>query len=150
MNAEPRHDTTFTTEQHPLLLFYDGDCSFCTRWVERVKEADDAHRLRYGQQQGRTFQAVKQLHPELKGIESVVLLKQRPDGGENVFLRSEAIHEAIRGLRGFGFFDFVLNITPKPIADLGYRIIARERSFLFGKWHECRPAIENDKDRYVE
>lgn len=150
MNAGIHQETDLTTAEHPLLLFYDGDCSFCARWVERVKKADTALRLRYGQQQGKTFQQVKQAHPELSGIESVVLLKHRGDGGEDLLLRSEAIHEAIRGLPGFGFFDFVLNVVPKPIADLGYRFIATQRSLLFGKWHECRPAIESDRDRYVD
>lgn len=142
---------TFTTERYPLLLFYDGDCSFCARWVDRVKKADAAmRRMRYGQQQGKTFQRVKQLHPELANIESVVLLKRRPDGGEDLFLRSEAIHEAIRGLPDFKLFDAVLNTVPKSMAELGYKFIARARGLLFGAWHECRPAIENDRELYVE
>jgi predicted DCC family thiol-disulfide oxidoreductase YuxK len=150
-NPNPSRNASFTTERYPLLLFYDGDCSFCARWVERVKKADAAmRRMRYGQQQGPTFRRVKQLHPELAKIESVVLLKRRPDGGDDVFVRSEAIHEAIRGLHEMKFFDSLLDIVPKSLADFGYNFIARERGRLFGAWHDDRPSIETDKELYVE
>ena len=142
--------TLFTTERHPLLLFYDGECAFCNRWVNKVKEADLAHRMRYGTKQGQTFQRVARLHPEFAKVDSVVLVKRRTDGGEDFLVRSAAIREVIKGLPRFRAFEIILNIVPAPISDLGYRIFSKLRTPLFGKWHHCRVPIEADKELYVE
>ena len=141
---------TLTTERHPLLLFYDGECSFCNRWVNRVKEADHQHRMRYGTKQGRTFQQLAQAHPELANVESVVLVQRRPDGGENFLVRAPAIREVIKGLPEFRFFDLALQIFPTFLSDIGYRIFSKLRAPLFGKWHHCRVPIEEDKVLYVD
>ena len=140
-----------TSERHPLLLFFDGECAFCNRWVNKVRLADHAHRMRYGAKQGRTFQQLLQTHPELANIESVVLVERRADGeGENYLVRAPAIREVISGLPEFHAFAFLLQIIPSPITNLGYRIFSKLRTPLFGKWHHCRVPLEQDKDLYVE
>jgi predicted DCC family thiol-disulfide oxidoreductase YuxK len=140
---------TFTTERYPLFLFYDNNCSFCVRWVYRVKEADPERRLRYSPQQGQTFPQVVEAHPELRDIESVVLLKRDAAGVEQVYVRSRAIQEAIRGLPKLRFFQFVLAITPRFLADLGYDFFAKYRGTLVGAWHGIRAPIEEDTELYV-
>lgn len=145
MNAE-----TFTTARYPLLLFYDGECSFCARWVERIVKADPTRRMRYGQQQGQTFARFLQFHPELSGINSVVVLKRRAGGGEDIYVRSRAIREAIDGLPTLRFYQLVLKIVPEPISDIGYDFFAQYRGTLVSAWHNLRPPIEQDKELYVE
>src|ERR1700722_2095204 len=108
--TEATTDTHFTTGRHPLLLFYDGECSFCNRWVNRVKLADHQHRMRYGAKQGRTFQRLAPAHPELAKVESVVLVKRCADGGEDFLIRAPAIREVIAGLPEFRFFERVPGI----------------------------------------
>lgn len=139
-----------TSERYPLLLFFDGDCAFCNRWVNRVKEADHAHRIRFGTKQGKTFQRVAAEHPELARVESVVLVARQPDGGEDFLVRSAAIREVIRGLPEFRAFEAVLQIFPTPISNLGYRIFSKLRAPLFGKWSHCRVPLENEKVLFVE
>ncbi|MCE0521706.1 MAG: DCC1-like thiol-disulfide oxidoreductase family protein [Methylacidiphilales bacterium] len=146
----PANPGSLTSERYPLLLFFDGDCAFCNRWVNRVKEADLAHRIRYGTKQGHTFQSVAQLHPELEPVESVVLVKRRPDGGEDFLVRSRAIREVIKGLPEFRFFELMLQLFPPFISDIGYRIFSKLRAPLFGKWSHCRVPIEQDKELYVD
>jgi predicted DCC family thiol-disulfide oxidoreductase YuxK len=142
--------TRFTTEKHPFLLFYDGECAFCNRWVAKVKDADHERRMRYGVKQGRTFQEVVKAHPELANVESVVVVKRRADGGEDFLVRSAAIREVIKGLPQFRFFEIVLQICPTFLSDIGYRIFSKLRAPLFGKWHHCRVPIEADRELYVE
>lgn len=148
--TEASIETRFTTERHPLLLFYDGECAFCNRWVNKVREVDTTHRMRYGTKQGLTFKQVAQTHPELANVESVVLVKRRADGSEEFLVRSAAIREVIAGLPRFRAFEIALNIFPTAISDLGYRIFSKLRAPLFGKWHHCRAPIEADKELYVE
>jgi predicted DCC family thiol-disulfide oxidoreductase YuxK len=140
----------FTTERHPLLLFYDGECSFCNRWVGKVKKADHAHRMRYGQKQGRTFQQVAAAHPEVVSVESVVLVQRLHDGTERCLVRSRAVRETIRGLPEFRGFEIILIIFPTFLADIGYHIFSKLRALLFGRWHHIRSPIEEDQELYVE
>jgi predicted DCC family thiol-disulfide oxidoreductase YuxK len=149
LTESPKQDA-LTSERHPLLLFFDGDCAFCNRWVNRVKIADHPHRMRYGAKQGRTFQQLAQAHPELANVDSVVLVKRRADGGQDFLVRSAAILEVIRGLPEFRLFELLLRIVPAPASNLGYRIFSKLRTPLFGKWHHCRAPLEKDKELYVE
>lgn len=143
-------DPNFTLERYPLLLFFDGECAFCNRWVNKVKEADLGHRMRFGTKQGHTFQHFAQMHPEFAKVESIVLVKRREDGREDYLVRSAAIHEVIRGLPRFRFFDIVLTIFPAFLSDIGYRIFSKLRTPLFGKWHHCRVPLEEEKGLFVD
>ena len=147
--ASPK-TTGLTTERHPFLLFFDGECAFCNRWVNKVKLADHQHRMRYGTKQGKTFQQLLQSHPELGNVESVVLVERRANGGEKFLVRSAAIREVIAGLPEFRAFEIALQIFPAFVSDIGYRIFSKLRTPLFGKWHHCRVPLEQDKELYVE
>jgi predicted DCC family thiol-disulfide oxidoreductase YuxK len=140
----------FTSEQHPFLLFFDGQCAFCDRWVNRVRAADHAGLMRFGTKQGPTFQQVAEAHPEIAHVESVVLVKRRADGGEDFLVRSAAIRELVHGLPKFRFFEIILNICPTFLADIGYRIFSKIRTSLFGRLDQCRVPQENEKHLFVE
>jgi predicted DCC family thiol-disulfide oxidoreductase YuxK len=142
--------TSLTTERHPLLLFFDGECAFCNRWVNRVRQADHQHRMRFGTKQGRTFQQLMQTHPELANVDSVVLVKRSKDGREDFLVRAPAVREVIHGLPEFRFFDTVLQIFPNFLSNIGYRIFSKLRTPLFGKWHHCRVPLEEDRKLFVE
>ena len=141
---------SLTSERHPFLLFFDGECAFCDRWVNRVRAADEAGRFRFGAKQGRTFQQLAQAHPELAKVESVVLLKRRENGGEEYLVRSAAIRELIQGLPEFRFFDLVLRVVPTPLADVGYRIFSKFRTRIFGKLDQCRVPSEQERALFVD
>jgi predicted DCC family thiol-disulfide oxidoreductase YuxK len=150
VSTGPATSEALTSVGHPLLLFYDGDCSFCNRWAARVKNADQRHRTRFAIQDGATFKRLVQAHPELAKIESVVVIARNVDGGEDILIRSAAIRILIDGLPGFRLFALVLHLVPTPISDLGYAIFARLRTPLFGKWHDCRVPIEQDKELFLD
>jgi predicted DCC family thiol-disulfide oxidoreductase YuxK len=141
---------SLTCERYPLLVFFDGECVFCDRWINRVRDADHTHRIRFGTKQGRTFQEVKRVHPEVANVESIVLVARRPDGGEDFLVRSSAIREVLKGLPGFRFFESVLQVTPTPLVELGYRIFSKLRKPIFGRLSQCRVPLEEEKTLFVE
>jgi predicted DCC family thiol-disulfide oxidoreductase YuxK len=150
MLAESTAQEGLTSERYPMLLFFDGECAFCNRWVNKVKEADQAHRIRFGTKQGQAFQQVRKAQPDLAKAESVLLVVRRADGHEDFLVRSAAIREVIAGLPRFRFFEVVLQIFPTFLSDIGYRIFSKLRTPLFGKWHHCRVPIEEDKQLFVD
>jgi predicted DCC family thiol-disulfide oxidoreductase YuxK len=127
------------TERFPMLLFFDGECAFCNRWVAKVKDADHARRIRFLAE-----------HPEVNKVDSVVLLSRRDDGSVEITVRSRAIRKVIAGLPEFWFFRLMLAIFPAFLADIGYRIFSKLRAPLFGKWAHCRRPIEQDKELYLD
>jgi len=139
-----------TSDRYPMLLFFDGECAFCNRWVNKVKQADHAHRIRFGTKQGRTFQQIRQTRPDLAKAESVLLVLRQVDGSEDYLIRSRAIREVLKGLPEFRFFELVLQICPMFLSDIGYRIFSKLRTLLFSRWHHCRVPIEEDKQLFVD
>ena len=142
---------SLTSARYPMLLFFDGQCAFCNRWVNKVMQADQAHRIRFGTKQGPTFQhVVVPDHPELEKVESVVLVVRRADGTEDFLVRSAAIREVIDGLKPFRLFELVLKICPTFLSDIGYRIFSKLRAPLFGRWSHCRVPLEKEKVLFVD
>jgi predicted DCC family thiol-disulfide oxidoreductase YuxK len=152
MNAltESPSSEALTSERHPLLLFFDGQCVFCNRWVDRVRASDHAGRMRFGAKQGLTFQQVARGHPEIAHVESVVLLRRRADGREDFLIRSAAVRELLKGLPRLRFFAVLLQICPPFLADLGYRLFAKMRYPLFGRLDHCRIPAPEEKDLFVD
>jgi len=126
-----------TTPEHPIALFFDGECCFCNRWVKRIMDADHAHRTRFGTKQGATFQQVASAFPGTRDVNSIVVLLRTREGEERILVRSAAVRTIIDGLPGFKTFNFVLKICPRFLADVGYRLLARSRKFIFGTQNEC-------------
>jgi predicted DCC family thiol-disulfide oxidoreductase YuxK len=133
-----------------LLLFFDGQCAFCNRWVDRIREADHAQLMRFGTKQGMTYQQVARDHPELANVDSVVLVKRRADGTEGFLVRSAAIRELIQELPQFRFLGTVLLVCPTALADLGYRLFAKVRTPLFGRLAQCRVPSGSEKHLFLE
>jgi predicted DCC family thiol-disulfide oxidoreductase YuxK len=150
MNTVAAPETHFTTERHPLTLFFDGECAFCDRWVGRLRAADDERLIRFGAKQGSTFRELTQLHPELATVESMILVKRGPDGSDQILVRSRAVREVITKLPQFRPLSLLLKIVPTPIADIGYRIFARFRIRIFGKLAQCRVPRADERELFVD
>ena len=87
----------------PILL-YDGVCGFCNTSVQMILRHDRRRTMRFAALQSGYGEAVRTRHPELRDVDSVVLVEQASDTGEErVFIRSNAApsvdtsNPAIRG-----------------------------------------------------
>lgn len=147
--AEPKHED-LTSVDHPLLVFFDGECGFCNRWINRVRDADHAHRIRFGTKQGKTFQDVARTHPEVAKVESIVVISRNGLGREDILIRSPAVRTVIEGLPGFHFFAFLLQIIPTSVCNLGYRLFSKIRTPLFGRLSQCRVPTQQERDLFVD
>jgi len=122
----------------PPILFFDGYCGLCDRFVSRVLADPNAGRLRFSPLQGETFRALLERHPELEGVDSMVVLERSADR-ERIHLRSDASLFVLARLAGpLARFSRLLRIFPRPLRDLGYRAVARTRFAVFGKSDACR------------
>lgn len=148
MSDEPQASTERTAPSAGLVL-YDGVCGFCDRFVQWLLARDRAERFQFAPLQGPTAREVMARHPELPaGLDSLVYVTGA--GAE------EALHWESRGafliLRDLGYpwaaFAW-LRIIPRPITDLGYRLFARVRYKLFGRFDACRIPTPNERMRFL-
>ena len=123
------------------VVFFDGDCVFCTRTTHWLAAADRRKLLNFASLQGRLSEARGLSHFAGKDDGSLVLLRESDD---SVFIRSDAVIELARVL-GWPWRLLVIGILiPRPVRDWLYRLVARHRHRLAG---ECRVPDEDFRDR---
>ena len=116
------------SEEGKALVFYDGSCGFCVRSVALVKHLDVAGRLSYlslEEGKGRGFEFEE-------GTMAVVR-----DG--ETFLRSEAVRVLLWECGGGARLgSIILLLTPLPLREWGYRLIAKNRFRLMGRVEKAK------------
>ena len=116
------------------VLFYDGDCAFCSRSVVTVARLDRSARISFAPLQGKF--ASKHGLSHLAGPDGTMALIRESDS--RVFTRSDALIELSRALGGWWRLPgLVSSLIPKPLRDLVYQWIARNRYRFMGKTESC-------------
>jgi predicted DCC family thiol-disulfide oxidoreductase YuxK len=121
-----------STPSGPILLF-DGVCNLCHGVVQWVIAHDPAARIRFASLQseaGRALLAGHRLPPA--AMDTVVLI-----AGDAHWQKSSAALEVLRRLGGPWALASALRIVPRPLRDLAYDWVARNRYGWFGKQAEC-------------
>ena len=113
------------TSRNKPVLIYDGDCSFCRRWIARL-------RLVTGDRvDTRAFQEVAQKFPDIsrEQFQASVQLVQ-PDG--SVHDGAEAVFQALASNPKHGWFLWMYRRVPgaAPVTEFLYRLVARNRRVL--------------------
>ena len=129
------------------VVFYDGVCGMCNRFVHFLIARDHRGRLRFAPLQGATARRLlvpRGGHPE--DLDTVYLL--RSDGP--LLMRSRAILRAVSSLGGAWVLVGALRVLPVPVLDLAYRLVASVRYRLFGRLDACPMPSPAERARFVE
>lgn len=114
------------------VIYFDGVCGLCNRFVDFVLARDRARRYRFAPLQGdraaARFSPVDQVDP--------TTIVYEEDGV--LFDRSTAALRIVSGLGGIWSLAAVLGLVPRPIRDALYDWVARNRYAWFGKRDLCR------------
>jgi predicted DCC family thiol-disulfide oxidoreductase YuxK len=126
-------------------LFYDGVCAMCNGIVKGVLRADTERIFRFAPLQGETAELARTLHPDFPTeMETVIYLRR----GE-VFLRSRAAALAALELPYPAKALSWVRFLPVWLTDFFYRIIARVRYRVFGKYEHCPLPPAEDRNRFL-
>jgi predicted DCC family thiol-disulfide oxidoreductase YuxK len=127
----------------PVVL-YDGECGLCNRTVKFLIKRDGGQ-LYYAPLQGETAAALRAQHPEIPStLESVVLVE---DG--NVRLRSKAFLYGAKYLTAPWRWAYAVRWLPAFLLDLGYRLIARIRYRVWGKYDTCQLPTTDERAKLL-
>ncbi len=116
------------------VLFFDGDCAFCSKAVRRVVRLDVREKISFAPLQGEL--AKKHGFGSYAGErnETMVLLRES-DG--RTFTHSDALIELARALGGYWSVFTIARWIPRFIRDGVYRWIANNRYRFMGKAKVC-------------
>jgi predicted DCC family thiol-disulfide oxidoreductase YuxK len=116
------------------VLFFDGECAFCSASVQQVMRLDKRRRVSFAPLQGKLAadSGFARYASETNG--TMVLLRES-DG--KVFIRSDALFELARALGGAWRILLIGRIIPNRLRDLVYRWLANHRYLFLGKSKSC-------------
>jgi predicted DCC family thiol-disulfide oxidoreductase YuxK len=143
--AEPTIDPA--SEAQPLdqpIVFYDGACGLCDRFVQFVLRHDRDGRFRFAPLQGETFAAYRP-RVDAADLSTMVLVDEA-----GLHTRSTAALRVVRSLGGlWGPIGRLGLLLPRPLRDLGYRAVARVRHRLFPPPSSCRRPDPAHRPRFL-
>ena len=151
------------------ILFFDGVCGLCNRFVDFMLRTDSKDRFRYSPLQGETARRLLEMDDQAGGREAGNPRTGDPEPGnpeagnpeagdlrsfifldtDRRFEQSNAVLHALIRLGGAWRLIAVLYIFPRPVRDLVYRVVARNRYRWFGRRDACRMPTPEERGRFL-
>lgn len=114
------------------LLFYDGQCGLCDKMVQWVLERDHDERFAFAPLQGETAKRfLKDLPPELKSLDSVILVENYQFSNPHIYVMGKAVFRTLWLLDGLWVLIGWISFLPAFLYNWGYRMVARNRRKWF-------------------
>lgn len=117
-----------------MVLFFDGECAFCSASVRQVLRFDKHGRVAFAPLQGKLAREKGFTQYAAQGGGTMVLLRES-DG--QVFMRSDGLIELARALGGWWRIFSIGRFVPKRLRDAVYRWLAGHRYRFMGNAGSC-------------
>ena len=137
--------TTMTEWPDDNVILFDGVCVFCSRWIRFVATRDVDRRFRftpiqsaYGTRLAQTFG----IDPDDPDTNAVI-------HGGRAHLKSDAALTVLSNLPRWGWTR-ALFLVPKPLRDVVYGLVARNRYRIFGRYDACFVPDAEMRARVIE
>jgi predicted DCC family thiol-disulfide oxidoreductase YuxK len=134
------------------VVFYDGTCGLCNRFVQFVLQRDHAGRVRFAPLQGelaRQTLTARGRNPE--DLDTVYVIADWGTPRERVLDRSRAVLHTVRQLGGgWGMLARIASLVPSPLANVIYRLVASTRYRIFGQAEVCVLPKPEWRTRFME
>ena len=130
--------------ENPVIMF-DGDCNFCDSSVQFILKRDPKEKFYFTALQSGAGQSLLTKHNVSAEIDSMILIENN-----RVYYKSAAALRISRHLQGAWKLLYVFIIIPRPIRNIAYNIIAKNRYKWFGKKEEsCMLPPPNVRKRFL-
>jgi predicted DCC family thiol-disulfide oxidoreductase YuxK len=133
------------------LLLYDGDCGFCSRAVRFVLRRDHAAVFRFAPLQGPLAATLLPRFGADPGqLDTLLVVADLGGPGERLLRRGGAVLLVLDSLGGrWRRLGRMLRLVPRPVLDLGYRLVARVRHRLGGPGDRCELLGPELRNRFI-
>ncbi len=136
---------------HPVLL-YDGVCGLCNRLVQFTLRHDHRDTFRFASLQGLTAARILERHGQSPGdLDTFYVVTDLDQPGEHLRARSDAALFVLRELGGaWRVLAAIGGVLPKFLRDSAYKLVARNRYRVFGKFDACPLPDPKDRHKFLE
>lgn len=128
------------------IILFDGICNLCNQSVQFVIEHDDKNQFRFASLQsdfGQNF--LKENNLDATQFDSVVFIEN-----DKFYTKSSAALKISKYLDGITSWLSVFMIVPKPLRDVVYSFIAKNRYRWFGKQESCWLPTPELKAKFID
>ncbi len=129
--------------KHPV-MFFDGECIFCSKAVQFFVDIDKAQKIRYATLQSEEGKLVREEFGISDNLESVVLIDKA-----KFYEKSDVTFQVFKSLgqpwRAMSIFRFI----PRIIRNFFYNLIAKNRYKIYGKHDQCIIPDANQKHLFI-
>jgi predicted DCC family thiol-disulfide oxidoreductase YuxK len=138
-----------------LLVIYDGSCGFCDLSVRWFITRDRDDRLRFVPSDSPKVAALLARHgfnaASATGDSGTILVAQGVETpAERLLIRFDAVLAMLRQLpRPWPAVATILGWIPRPLRDLGYRLVARFRYRIWGRLEFCPIPTAQERNRFL-
>lgn len=133
------------------VVFFDGVCGLCNRFVDFVLSRDRRATIRFAPLQGEMAKAMLSTGYAVPsaGSQSFDTVVWLDDSGRE-FVRSAAVVRVLWQLGGvWWLIGWVMWLIPRPLRDVGYRVVSANRYRLFGKKETCRLPSPAEREQFL-
>ncbi len=136
---------------HPIIL-YDGVCGLCNRLNQFVLSRDSGAIFRFASLQSPLAERILSRHganPRDLDTVYVVVNFELPD--EHLLPRSDAVLFILKQLgRICKFLGLFFQLLPHTVRDAAYRLVARNRYRIFGRFETCTLPSPENRNRFLD
>ena len=137
-------------EPHPILL-YDGICGLCNRLVQFLLRRDKHDRIRFASLQSEFAKNLLSPHgADPQDLDTVYVVKDHGLPGETLLSRSDAVLYLLNQVGGVWKLAGIGRVLPKPLRDAIYKVVARNRYRVFGKYDSCMLPDPKDRAKFLD
>ncbi len=136
-------------EKYPEhLILFDGECGLCDKTVQFLLDKDKKGILHFSPLQGDIAEQILNEHADLRQLDSILYVRTHNMRSE-IFAHSSAVSELCSVLPAPWSWMSCIRWIPKPLRDLGYRFVARNRLRFFGTVDACRLPSPEQQERFL-
>ncbi|WP_196893835.1 thiol-disulfide oxidoreductase DCC family protein [Aureivirga marina] len=127
------------------VIFFDGVCNLCNNSVIFIIKRDSKNHFLFAPLQSEESKKLLQHYKyTVSELNTILLLENN-----KIFTKSSAALRIARKLKGLWFLMAIFLIIPKPIRDLVYDFIAKNRYKWFGKKESCMIPTPETKAKFL-
>lgn len=138
------------SQSKPIVL-YDGVCGLCNGLTKFLLKHDANDRLRYAALQSHFSRELLTRHSaNPDDLDTVYVVVGYGEAGERLLERSTAILYLAGQLGGIWKLGKLGMWVPRPLRDAAYKLVAKNRYRLFGKYDVCMMPDPKYRDKFLD